>query len=214
MKCNATAKSTGKPCQREAMPNGKCWVHGGNSPKGIASGTFKHGRYSKYVPIGLMDTYNELFADPEALAMNHEIALVDTYITQLIESLGDYSSPELWEQLQAQVIEYKKAQKDDKGPLLEYILEQIEAGASYVSKWDTLHKAVEQRRKLVADERKRRIEMEQFVDVQQAMTVVSGLLESVRENVKDRNVLNSIQADFVRLVGSARQQRIDSGEND
>jgi len=135
-------------------------------------------------------------------------------MAQLLESLGDYSSPELWEQLQAQIIEYKKAPKDQQDNLLRYIFDTIDAGASYVSKWDTLHKAIEQRRKLVTDERKRRIEAEQMIDVQQAMLVIEGLLDSVRQNVKERDVLNAIQVDFIRLTTAASHQRIDSGPAD
>jgi len=31
-RCGARAKSTGKPCMRYSMPNGKCYVHGGMTP--------------------------------------------------------------------------------------------------------------------------------------------------------------------------------------
>jgi len=30
-RCSATAKSTGQPCRREAMQNGRCYFHGGKS---------------------------------------------------------------------------------------------------------------------------------------------------------------------------------------
>lgn len=33
-RCGAKAKSTGEPCQRFAMANGRCDVHGGRTPKG------------------------------------------------------------------------------------------------------------------------------------------------------------------------------------
>lgn len=190
-----------------------CHVHGGKSPGGIASARFKHGRYSKYMPVGLLDTYNEFVSDDAKLVLDHEIALVDTYITQLIESLGDYSSPELWDQLQDQVIEYHKAPDAERKNLLAFIFQTIEAGASYVSKWDTLHKAIEQRRKLVTDERKRRVEAEQVIDVERAMLLVSGLLDSVRRNVNDRDTLTAIQTDFIRLTAIPNQHRIDSGDS-
>lgn len=195
------------------MPNGRCWAHGGNTPSGIASPHYQGKGYSKYLPIGLIDTFNEFRNDKEKLALDDQIALVDTYATQLMEELGDYSSAELWEQLQSQVIEYHKATEAEQRNLLSYIFQTIEAGASYVSKWDTLHKTMEQRRKLVADERKRRIEMEQMVTAEQAMLLVSGLMESVRQNVNDRTILTAIQADFIRLAGSA-QRKIDSRAGD
>lgn len=33
-KCSATAKRSGQPCQLPAMANGKCYYHGGKTPKG------------------------------------------------------------------------------------------------------------------------------------------------------------------------------------
>ena len=213
MQCKSKSKRSGKRCKKSAIPGTEvCHIHGGKSLKGVASATFKHGRYSKFMPVGLLDTYNEFVTDKEKLALDDEIALIDTYATQLIESLGDYSSPELWEQLQQQVIEYHKAKDDERVPLLNYIFQTIEAGASYVSKWDTLHKAVEQRRKLTADERKRRIETEQVIDAERAMVLVQGLLESVRRNVNDRDTLTAIQTDFIQLTAIPNQQRIDSGD--
>lgn len=212
IKCNATSKRTGKRCGANAMAGSeKCYHHGGKSLKGIASPVYQAKGFSKYIPVGLIDTFNEFRADPDKLVMDEQIAIVDTYMAQLLESLGDYSSPELWEQLQQQVVEYRKAKDDERKNLLAYIFETIEAGASYVSKWDTLHKALEQRRKLVADERKRRIEAEQTIDVEQAMLIVTGLLESVRRNVNDRDTLTAIQADFIQLTQANSQRRIDSG---
>jgi len=181
-------------------------MHGGKSLAGVASPTYQGKGYSKYLPIGLIDTYNEFRNDPEKLALDDQIALVDTYATQLMEELGDYSSAELWDQLQSQVVEYHKATEAERRNLLDYIFQTIEAGASYVSKWDTLHKTMEQRRKLVVDERKRRIEMEQVISAEQAVLLVSGLMESVRQNVDDRTILTAIQADFVRLAGSPQRQ--------
>lgn len=33
-KCGATSKSTGEPCRQFAMKNGRCYYHGGRTPKG------------------------------------------------------------------------------------------------------------------------------------------------------------------------------------
>jgi hypothetical protein len=44
-KCGAHSKSTGKPCTRTAMDNGRCYVHGGNTPK-TNQNAVKHGIYA------------------------------------------------------------------------------------------------------------------------------------------------------------------------
>src|SRR3954470_631086 len=47
-RCGAKTRS-GSPCRSPAMPNGRCRMHGGNSPgalKGKANGNYKKGRYT------------------------------------------------------------------------------------------------------------------------------------------------------------------------
>ncbi|MFZ0569270.1 MAG: HGGxSTG domain-containing protein [Rhodomicrobium sp.] len=47
-RCGARNRS-GKPCQCPAMPNGRCYLHGGpnpGSPKGRAAYNFGHGRWT------------------------------------------------------------------------------------------------------------------------------------------------------------------------
>lgn len=59
--CNAKAKSTGQQCRRNAMSGStKCYVHGGATPRGVASPHYRHGRYSKYVPKDLEAKIQEL----------------------------------------------------------------------------------------------------------------------------------------------------------
>jgi hypothetical protein len=42
--CGARNRS-GSPCQARPMPNGRCRMHGGATPGGVASPHFKQGRY-------------------------------------------------------------------------------------------------------------------------------------------------------------------------
>ena len=55
---------------------------------GIASGTWKTGRYSKYFPTGLRRKYEAFLNDPLTLSLNHEIATCDTHMTELIADLA------------------------------------------------------------------------------------------------------------------------------
>jgi hypothetical protein len=52
--CSARCRTRGgEPCRNAAMPNGRCRMHGGKSPAGIASPSWKSGRFSRYMPKGL-----------------------------------------------------------------------------------------------------------------------------------------------------------------
>ena len=50
-RCGATTRAADRhPCQKWAMPNGRCMFHGGKSLGGTASPRFRHGRYSILFP--------------------------------------------------------------------------------------------------------------------------------------------------------------------
>ena len=59
--CNAMARGYGEQCKNPAVRGmTKCRNHGGKSLRGIASATYKHGRYSKYnlVPMEIFGRLN------------------------------------------------------------------------------------------------------------------------------------------------------------
>jgi len=90
-KCKAKAKSTGKPCQRDAMKGRTtCWVHGGSSPRGSEHPSFKHGRYIKHKDtdaetLGQMVERNML--DSEYLSMQAEVSLFRSRLEQIVERI-------------------------------------------------------------------------------------------------------------------------------
>jgi hypothetical protein len=49
----------GSDCTGASMENGRCWRHGGNTPSGLASPHFIHGRRSKKLPARLNESYEE-----------------------------------------------------------------------------------------------------------------------------------------------------------
>ena len=46
-RCGAHARTTGQPCKKAAMANGRCRNHGGKSLKGKESPRYKHGMRAK-----------------------------------------------------------------------------------------------------------------------------------------------------------------------
>src|SRR5689334_1272270 len=81
------------------MANGRCRIHGGLQPQGIARPGFKTGRYSKYLPARLAGRYEEAASDPELLALKDDIALLDTRIAQTVSALDTGESKEAWSAL-------------------------------------------------------------------------------------------------------------------
>ena len=85
--CGAKKRGKDETCRAPAMANGRCRIHGGLQPQGIARPGFKTGRYSKYLPARLAGRYEEAASDPELLALKDDIALLDTRIAQTVSAL-------------------------------------------------------------------------------------------------------------------------------
>lgn len=87
-KCGARlrAERAGRVCSNWAMSNGRCRMHGGSTPSGIASPHFRHGRYSKVLAGGMLTAFQESLADPDLLELQREIALVDARVSKLLSS--------------------------------------------------------------------------------------------------------------------------------
>ena len=83
-----------------AGPGMRCRLHGGKSLSGPAAPAWRHGRYSRTLPTGLVRRYEESLADPELLALRDEIALLDAHTLELIATLSNSEGPALWQQLQ------------------------------------------------------------------------------------------------------------------
>lgn len=68
--CGAKAKSTGNPCQRAGMENGRCMMHGGKAGRPPTTGLYSIRYRSK-----LADRAAEFMADPEPGNLSHELAM-------------------------------------------------------------------------------------------------------------------------------------------
>jgi hypothetical protein len=201
--CGAKTRSGGS-CRQPAMANGRCRMHGGKSLAGVASATFKDGRYSKYMPARLMARYHESEQDTELLNLKAEVSLVDARLADLLSRVDSGEAKTLWEKARKVNQEIQKAVHDENyGRLLMQCSELdylIGSGLADHEAWYEIQALLDQRRKLVESERKRLVEMQQMVSAASAMTLATALLEAVRRNVTDRAVLTAVQSDFNRLV--------------
>ena len=201
--CGAKTRS-GTPCKRQALPNGRCKLHGGLTPSGMALPQFRTGRYSKAIPARLLARYEQAQRDPDLLAVREEVALLDARLADLLSRVDTGEAGTLWKQARQALKAFHAARAAGETKAMHEALVDLDqtigrAVADYAA-WDELGSVIEQRRKLVESERKRLIEMQQMISAEKAMTLVQALLESVRQNVSDRQQLAAIQSDFVRLT--------------
>jgi len=215
--CTAKSKQSGKQCRRDACVGGtKCAMHGGKSLKGIASPSLTTGRYSKYLPQGLLNTYADIQEDDNLLSVRGDVQLLDVLIRSKLINLDTGESADHWDFLLKCIIKARKAYKNEDYGGLEEQLDEIEALADkrrlHYATEQEINAQLEQRRKLVDTENKIIMSKENAVTTEQAMLLVSALLASVKANVSDAAALNQIQADFIQYVGGYNRQRVTAGD--
>ena len=81
-------------CTQTALGvGGRCRLHGGLSPVGPSSPHYKDGRWSKHLPGGTVDRFNEANADKELQTIRRHLALADAMITGIMEKLKQGKNP-------------------------------------------------------------------------------------------------------------------------
>ena len=202
-RCTAKSKQSGERCKNWASVGMKvCHIHGGKTPRGMAAPAFKNGRYSKHLPTRLTERYEASLKDPELLELKNEIALIDSRLEDLLRRVDTGESGGLWLAVQNTWREHKTgtpAEKARAAVMLDRLIE--EALQDYMA-WSEIQIALEQRRKLVESERKRLVDMQQYITSQQAMTLVAAMIGIIKENVRDRDTLQNISTAVNGLVAA------------
>lgn len=203
--CTAKSKRTGERCRRAAIVGRTtCYNHGGRSPQGIAAAALKTGRYSKHLPTRMLADYEGAKRDPELLALQDEIALIDARLVDLLKRVDTGESGATWKQLKDEFAEFQKllaaGKTADSKTVLYTITGLITKGVSDDAAWADVRSVVNQRTRLVESERKRLVEMQQMIGADQAMLLVRALVSAVREHVRDPAILRAITDDLGRLA--------------
>lgn len=173
-----------------------CQVHGGATPRGAALPQFKHGRYSKSLPARLAARYAASASDPRLLELNQEIALVDARLEDMLARVDTGESGAIWTGLLSAKEELLAARRANDMPgqlaALALITDLITKGHADYRAWAEVGALLEQRRRLVESENKRRKDMQEFITSQQALTLMGAIVGIIKEHVTDRTQLNRI----------------------
>lgn len=179
--CGAKSRRTGQPCQRApCRGRTRCKFHGGATPIGPASASFKHGRRSKWsgiVPDGALAARLERAeADDTLLSLRSDVALIDARLQELVEQLPAGASSDAWSAAAKRFGELEVAirNKDTAASMaaLVDVGEVLRDGRRQARIWDELGKTLERKRRLVESERRALAEAEGVVTVQAALLVL------------------------------------------
>lgn len=184
-----------------------CRLDGGKSLKGIASPSFEHGRYSRYMPKELAPVFKAVIEDPELLSLNVDIATFEARIDQLFQSITGGNPGKLW----AKAMEewtglWEATAREDAKDIMKHrnqLDSLLREGVGDIETWDLILAATEQKRKLSDTETKRREKMREYVRAEEAAYYYRALALAVKANVDDTNVLSAIADEFAKIVGMA-----------
>lgn len=172
-------------------------MHGGATPKGLASPHTKTGRWSRDLPTRLAAKYEEALKDARLLELRDELAVIDARLSELLAGLETGEAGAIWAAL-------KRARRDFEDPekrsaALAEILELIDRGAEEWQRWEDVFRTIERRARIAESERRRLVEMRQMITSEQAMLLLTAVVNTVQRHVKDPNALRAISADLDRL---------------
>ena len=205
-RCGAK-KRNGEPCKAWGMPNGRCPLHGGKSLGGAASGTFKTGRFSKYMPAHLAEKFREAASNPNLRSMDDDLALLETRLCDSVEKLGQPGGEEQWSDAVAAFRELKasNAANDLDGieSALTSLEEILEKGAASMGIWKEIRDTIQDRRRILDSMVKQEYTAKATMPLSEAMTLFAAMVGIIKERVLDRESLNAILGDINRLSARA-----------
>ena len=203
--CTARSKQSGEQCKKDAIPGrAVCHIHGGKSLAGIASPSYRTGKYSKVLPARMAERYQEALDDPRLLELRDDLSLLDARLADVLSRVDTGESGALWQQLmqrRSEVIAAGRAGDSvAKAAAMNALLDLVSQGHADYRAWAEVGAVLEQRRKLVESERKRLIEMQQTLTVEKAMLLVGAIGGIIKAHIHDRAVLSAISRDIQSLT--------------
>jgi len=179
-------------------------MHGGRSPRGLASPLTKTGRYSRDLPTRVAARYETALADPELLSVRDDIALLQGAITDIMAEIRYAEArPDLdailgsveristewqgwdWTRMQAELDQLKEA---------------IVGRRSQRTAMREVRELIKEKAALVSQENRLLADRQQLISVEQFLLGMRALGAAVRRLVDDPATLRSIDAEFRRLA--------------
>src|SRR5256885_1144228 len=84
--CDARTRAGGS-CRQPSMPNGRCRMHGGRTPRGLKSPHLRTALYAQDLPPNLLDRFEEALCDRELLGHHRDAALLTSMISAKLAEL-------------------------------------------------------------------------------------------------------------------------------
>jgi hypothetical protein len=204
--CGAKRRN-GLPCQKPPLEGAtRCRLHGGASPRGIASATYKDGRHSKYayrVPKEIGAAYRKALNDQELVSLRHELAVTAAFIQRRFDELMAAEAPP-WGDVVEAFNDYKVAPDEVKAAALAKVEELIRTGAAAAAKEygvrQEVRELMQEKGKLAAAEWKRLNDLRAVVPAEQAVMFAQSVVAAVLEIYGRDSRLGELQRRLTALA--------------
>ncbi len=193
-RCGSPTKKGGL-CKNAQMLNGRCRMHGGKHVTGMANASYKHGRYSKAMPARLLERYHAMQEGSILPSLEDEIALTYTRVDELIGRITTGEASSAWETLTA-AYDAMFAEPEQREQHMATILRVLSTRRHDYAVWSDIHRTVEQARKLVDSQNRLLAAREASYSVEQMLTMLAAVVDSVRRHVDDKRAIQNVAKDM------------------
>jgi hypothetical protein len=179
------------------------------------SSSWKHGKYSAVLPTRLIAAYEESIANPENIEMTHEIGVLDTRISELLDRVDKGEAGALWNKLvqtASEAVDAADGGTEDGTELalglLHDVLKLAKRGESEWKAWGEVASLIEQRRKVVDTEGKRQDRERRSMNMESLAALILVIrtiifeetMRYVPDPVARREYIAAVAGAFERLV--------------
>ena len=211
-RCRARTRNGAGPCRQPGMaPSGRCRLHGGKTPRGLANPNTRTGRYSADLPTRVAARYESALSDPNLLSVRDDIALLQGAIADIMVELREAENrPDLDAILGAVErisVEYQTWDWTRMSEELQKLRESIVGRQSQRQALREIRDLIKEKAALVAQENKLLADRQQLISVEQYLLGMRALGAAVRRMVDDPKVLRAIDVEFRRIASVPERGR-------
>lgn len=163
---------------------------------GMTHPSFKHGRFSRYLPPRLTERFEASLQDPDLLTFRQDVALLDARLEDLLRRADTGEAGRAWEGLKRARSEFIRARnaKDPEGTTaaIGQMLSLIEGGYQDHLTWEDIRATLMDRAKLVRAEHRRLVDLNQMVQVDRLVTFMQVLASILMEEIPEKGVARRV----------------------
>lgn len=201
-----------RQCRNRAQPGRTtCKWHGGNTPAGIDSVHYKHGKYSRHLPTNVRKRYLAAIEDPDLLSLKNDIAVTESRILELMEKIDTGEAGKTWSIINKALDRLEKAILSGNQLRYQSAMKNVKdiaaQGMDDYKTYNDIKDMQEHRRKMTETENKMLIAKNQMITAQEFYTIIGLIREVIHHHVvseiQDKQVrkafLAGVSKDFNRL---------------